>query len=905
MRKLQTRQKKNGLGSQSIAQSVFSQIDRVRIIEAALVSARTDSNSTPFIVDINASVALLQDAESIARQLPLRCLFELAPTLAVWAILRPLALNYGTSTKDVYLHISRFVGENFDSIAERDDLKTSFRRAAQSLGLPVHGNDPTNLFFAPLGPVHSQHAALARAFIATALYLGPPAIEDTAAARHWQRSAVRDRCPNLTRLKAAIHFDAEAYVARRFEAWRQGAEATSASETHLFAAYDLAAQKLGYTRTDLVGPPQLCWYEDHLVLEVEFSSTPQSMKLGAFPSSVSSGERVRVPPPWSKAILWTAHKITQDIAIAPNKGEVFLFDADNGTLLARVPEDQSDVELAAERLVALTRYAFSCESFGQAIPAQDPDLNVAWVNTGETLVFDDRRNLAISRPREEAVWISAPVLGRGRGRALYACDGFLNIKIDPDIGGRKRIVRTRFGEEVHFHEVDLGPKGEASMAFSNADLDKSSDPTEVLFEVLAPGSAGDLNARGAIYTRCWIWPGLPKPMKDLARVPMPSNIDRARCAGLLFLDGTLSIDPHADQETPILGIHGTERSHEFKLVARSEKLWHYQVQFHKRRFVSRGTTLHFGYQNRHDTLILHSTDRNASLLVLGREIRHPFLQRQTIEIGASQLESAIDKDDRIALRRAYGGVDLLARVQHISDPSGLTINEDYDLVRLKVNPRTACNALRVRIESVDSPILEGEYAFSSIPAKIPPLSAVDVYQDTFSKELEILLRTEKLPSPARVTFTVRDDIGNYAILQDARKAPIAVGLSGVVKDPTPKDLLSLAQLLSDPEPQSLNGQVMQALSPAYEATLDHIGSSRMLTPIKQILTITRSDGQPPRHDLVAAAPWIFEAPPAAFSGLDASSGLAQICVMASAPSPSPPKSRWRHASFHLARPSTI
>ncbi len=824
----------------------------------------------------------------MARELPLRRLFDLAPTLAVWAVLRPLALNYGASTKDVYVHISRFVAESFDDASERDDLKFRFRKAARSLGLPVHGNEPTNLFFSPLGPVRAQHSELARAFVTTALRLGPPAIEDTAAARHWQRHAVRDRCPNHTRLKAAIDFDAEAYVARRFEAWRHGADPTGENETHLFAAYDLAARNLGHTRSDLVGPPQLFWADDSPGLEVELSRTPQSLRLGAFPSRIAAGDRVRVPPPWSRTIRWTAGSITQDVSLAPDEGEVFIFDADSGSLLARVPEDESDVELAAERLVILTQYAFTSPSFGGSIPAQDPDFHVAWVNVGETLAFDGRSDLALVHPREEAVWIDAPILGRDGGRALYACDGVLNIKIDPDIGGRTRIVRTRFGDEVHFHEIDLGPAGEATMAFSEARLDRSSDPAEVLFEVLTPGAVGDLDARGAMFIRCWVWPGLPAPEEDLLRVPIPSNIDRARCAGLLLLDGTLSVDPHADQECPILGIHSTGRSHEFQLVARSEKLWQYHVDLHERRFVPRGATLQFGHVNRHDTLLLRSPDRNASLLVLGQEIRRPFLQRQTIEIGASQLETAHDGDDRIALRRADGRVDLLARLQRISDPAGLEITESEDEVSLQVTPQSTCNALRVRIEPVASPVLEGEYAFSGIPAEIAPLPAVKASRDAFSGQIEIQLRTENLPTPARVTFTVRDDTGRHTLLRDVRKAPIAIGLPGDLRDPLPKHLLGLARLLADPEPQSLGGQVMQALSPAYEAALDRVGVSRMLGPIKQILAVTREDEQPPRHDLVAAAPWIFEAPPLAFGGLDARSGLSQIGAMAFTPAPSPP-----------------
>ena len=185
-------------------------------------SAWTGANSTPFLVDVPVSKEVQEAAERIVSHVRLCTLFLNCPTLATWAVLTPLARNYDASTKDVYLHISRFVREDYSDSASRDDLKSRYQTAARKLGLPVSGSHPTEIFFAPLGPARSQHGALSRAFVWATINLGPPAIEDAPSARAWQRRAVFSRCPTLTRLKATIAFDQSAHCARRFEAWRRG-----------------------------------------------------------------------------------------------------------------------------------------------------------------------------------------------------------------------------------------------------------------------------------------------------------------------------------------------------------------------------------------------------------------------------------------------------------------------------------------------------------------------------------------------------------------------------------------------------------------------------------------------------------------------------------------------------------
>ena len=119
--------------------------------EDAFRSAWTGANSSPFLVDVPISNKVKEVAEKVVSQVPLFTLFLSCPTLATWGVLTPLARNYDASTKDVYLHISRFVRENYFDPASRGALKSWYQTAARKLGLPVSGSHPTELFFAPLG----------------------------------------------------------------------------------------------------------------------------------------------------------------------------------------------------------------------------------------------------------------------------------------------------------------------------------------------------------------------------------------------------------------------------------------------------------------------------------------------------------------------------------------------------------------------------------------------------------------------------------------------------------------------------------------------------------------------------------------------------------------------------------
>lgn len=866
--------------------------DKKRLIELEAVfhAAWTGSGSSPFISELPLKEKTLSETHELVKKFPTFLLFKMVPTIAVWSVLRPLSLHYGGGSKEVYAHIGEFLGRSFATLDERDALKFDFRKFGRSLGLPVSGNMPTELFFSPLGPARQQMPALAEAFVVTTILYGPPAIEDTAAARRWQRRAVADRCPGLTRLRATIAFDSSAWCARRFEAWRQGHDAITETERYLFEAYDAAANLNGRKLKDLVGPPQLCWSADRLVLEAESSPSPQKLKLGAFPTPVPGGGQVTLPTPWPQGVDWSYGSANQRILITPGDGEVLIFDADAGRLLARIGADQDELEVAAAHLVILAQSQFESPTFGSAIPAMDPAYRVAWVDANETLRFQGGWDLKLRAPREEAVWVDGTVIGRDGGHALYASDGDLRLKIDPEIGGPARIIRMRMGAVTRFVPIEVKTVAPVLVPFSDFGLSGPNAPGEAVFEVLVPGAIGDGEARATLSTRCWVWPGLQTPQGDLSDVRIPDNLVPARCAGVRILVGKISVDPEASEETPIVGLAGSDRTHEFHLTARGEKLWHNQIQSGARSFVPQGGVIVMGHDNRHDTLMLRSPDRTANLLVLGREIRKPFHQRQSLEFGAEKLQAPLDGDDRIALIRETGRVDVLARIQRRTDPAELTLSETSDRIYLSVSLSSSCDALRIRFEDTTGETLVGETAFGREPVSLPTLPGTRVGYDPDSRRLSITLERGSLPVPARASFQVRSDGLRFEDIRDARNARVAVGLSGTPKSPGQAQLTQLARLLSEPEPDDLSGQLRKALTPAYAEMVRSIaGTSRLIGPIRGILGVVRPDDGVPRHDLVAVAPWIFEAQLHSFSGIAPETGLAPLSGMAShsAPDPAP------------------
>ncbi len=859
--------------------------DPVSDIEDAFRAAWTGHFSTPFIADLHLPAPLLEAATAMVRKVRLKVLFARSPTLAVWAVLYPLSRNYGATTSDVYLHISRFTGEDYSDVVSRDALKSDFRRAARKIGLPVHGNDPSTLFFAPLGPPRARHGDLAQAFVDAALKIGPPAIEDTLAARSWQRRAVDERCSNLPRLRETVQFDTSAHCARQFEAWRQGKPARGESETHLFSAYDRAAKMHGRSRTDIIGPPRILWLSDDLGLEAEPSRLQQSMRLGAFPTRMPAGQKFRVPAPWPEKISWSAGTIRQEVPFAPSRDEVLVFDADSGTCFARVDADQVSLDVPAENLLILSRSDFTSPSFGAAIPTRDPAIKAAWIAPNETLEFEGRGDLHLLKPQENAIWLDGVVLGRDGGRALYASDAALVVHINPEIGGASRIVRARFCDIVRYMNLSVAQDGSARVDLSTLGLSQPNDPCEVIFDILAPGAAGDLEARAELSTRCWIWPGVATPVSEIAGVRLPGNFNAARSGGLRIEGDKLSIDPRSDVEVPILGLKDADRVREFALAARSEKLWHCRILPGDRVYVPRGKILLLGPDNRHDTLTLRSQDRDASLLILGVEKRRPFFKRNVIEIPASELEPGPGGDDRIAVRRRDGRVDILARLHRVHGFADLTLDEDDHTIRLSLAPRRPMTGLRARIETVSGQVIEGDYSFNHDPGELVPLTGIFSRINPATGRVDVEVDRSIRSGSSRILFDLRVPGGALVPLTDGNGTRVAIGLSGPADNRDLKTLTALARFLAQPEPEALSGQLSAALMPAYQATFDVVGVSRMAGSIKPVLNVVRADGAPPRHDLVGVAPWIFEAPATAFAGLHDDSGLAPLARMSAMTAP--------------------
>ncbi|OOY31105.1 hypothetical protein [Thioclava sp. F36-6] len=862
-------------------------IDDLNLIEKEMQSLWTAEGATPFLADLRLTDELFTSARRAARQYSIGLLLTRFPTLGVWAVLYPLSKNYSAKDRDVYPHLEEFLKEPLQNEGRRN-LKAVFITAARRIGIPVvSSTDPTAVFFAPLGAPEPQHSNLAKAFILRALQKGPPAIEDTVASRHWQRLAVINYCSGQPRLIAPIRFDESAHYARRFDAWRRGASGVGAGEISLFEAYDTFASRMGQKRSDFVGPPLVIWHRNGLGLLPETSSKSQSIKDGLFPRQIPGGKRTSITAPWPDTIKWIAGPANIDVAFAPVENEVMIFDADSGALLQRVNEAIDQVEVPATRLIALSKTNFNASGFGEAIPTADPAVLSAWIEAGEMLTFSDRSPLQITAPIDTAIWFDGTVLGRNGTSALYANDLKVFMRLDPAVGGIERILRAQIGTASRYRSICIDAKNEASITFDDFGFAPDNNPGKITFEVLVPGAAGELTARADLKATSWVWAGVPPPPGDLENVRVPSNYVPARSSGL-HIDSfdRLSVDSRSDVETPILGLKFEEKTFEFDLVARSEKLWHFRIASNDQVFVPKGGTVTFGYDNRHDMLRLRCHDRNADLIVLGKQINRPFIQRQIFEIGAEKLE--VDTgDDRIAIRRSDGRLDLLARLRRVVDAGSLSLREDDNTVVLTFRPHDEVDALRVHVEKVEKDTDTGDYAFGVLPASLPPLPGILTTRDQATKLITVRVDKTQVAGPARITFETISAAGALEPVRDGSRSPVAVGLAGSVPFADRAAVIKLAAMLADPEPEELNGQVSKTLYPVYAQAFEALSTNRIVGAVKPILNVTRRGGGTARHDIVGVAPWVFEAGAHALSGLSEGTGFAGLDLMRSIHAPDP------------------
>lgn len=877
-------------------------IDDLSQIERQMQSLWTADGTTPFIADLQMSEELFSSAKRAARQYSIRLLLSKFPTLGVWAVLYPLLKNYAAKDRDIYRHLEAFLNEPLDN-DERRALKSRFVTAARQIGIPIaQSTDPTQVFFAPLGAPEPQHTNLARAFLCTAIFRGPPAIEDTVAARHWQRLAVANYCSTQPRLKTPIWFDESAHYARRFDAWRHGDAGVGPGEAALFDAYDRFAKKVGRKRSDFIGPPAIIWHRNGLALLPETSSKTQTIKDGLFPRQIPDGKPASIQAPWPETIKWSSEAASFDVAFAPQENEVLVFDADSGTLIQRVDDTTSEIEVAATHLIALCRSTFSSPSFGNAIKAADPTILSAWFSNNETITFTDRGPLKITAPIDTAIWFDGTVIGRNGANALYANDLMILLRLDPSVGGAERIVRARMGQVCRYRSVIVDSKNEARIPIADFGFDQATAPGKIIFEVLVPGAAGDFNARADSKATSWVWPNVAPPEGDLENVQVPSNYSPARSAGL-HVDSydRLSVDPHAEAETPILGLTLDEQTYEFDLVARSEKLWHFRIASNDQVFVPKGGTITIGYDNRHDMLRLRCHDPDADLIVLGYQINRPFIQRQIVEIGSEKLEEDTG-DDRIAIKRSDGRLDLLARLRRVADTGALSLREDDQTITLCLRPRDDPQGIRIVQENVRGEDIIGEYGFGVIPTELPPLQGIFVTRNQSDGFVTISVDKSRVHGPGRLTFRTISSTGALEVIKYGARAPLAIGLVGDLPNANRSDLASLAKLLTDPEPDALGGHVSKALYPTYQAAFNAVASNRSIGAIKHALNTTPHDGGIARHDIVGVAPWVFEAGAHALSGLSKGTGFSSLSLLTEIQMPSPkpnldcqhPLGEWLH-----------
>jgi hypothetical protein len=829
-------------------------------------------------------------------------LFRHAPALGVWGVLRSLVDSYGTTGIDVYPHITPYFREDFSDQESRNILKAAFRKAARKIGLPVESNDPTSLFFPPLGSSKAHHDHLARAFVATALSVGPPAIEDTAAARHWQRRAVKNHCIGLSRLHAPIIFDLSAHCARRFEAWRKGEEPLTDRECHLFAAYDRAISAYGRTRRDIVGPPSLVWINDQLTLAVEKSNHPQSVRKpgDAFPTQVASGKSIGMKPPWPSQIQWMHRHSMTEIDFAP-QDELLVFDADSGRLIQRVDRETQELEVSAERLVVLAPSSFESRDFGPSFPAADPSFQVAWVSGRDQLSFGGLPKLAFRSPSETALWVTGQVIGQDGSQALYDISGGIRLQLDPEVGGRDRILRARLASgEIRFASVEVDAAGSCVIPFSALRLDHPGSPQPILFEILAPGSAGNLEERAELTTRAWIWPGVVLPQEGLLSLPCPDNLEIGHSAGLKILDDRIEADPGHDQASALIGLSADGKTRAFALRFKIDRLWHCWIASGSRKLVPQGIVLTLGTENRHDTFQIASSDRDADILVFGKRIVRPFFARREWEIGASEIETLAPEDDRIALVRKSGRIDVLARLLRLENPSGLSLSETEKSLTLALTSPYPCDAIEVRVEFASGADIRGQVSLGRLPTSLSPFPGLSASLDPTTSRLEVSLDLVHLPGPGRALIGLRKTgKPSYLPLQDSDLRLIYLGipetqvhLRNQLNDQQKATWLgNLARFLAEPASPHLLGQIRTALDPVYREIFEDLGRGQMLRRILPALTVMREEGRLPRNDILGLAPWVLEVSSPAYQALPLGSSLhlltriPQTCPLADRPDP--------------------
>lgn len=623
------------------------------------------------------------------------------------------------------------------------------------------------------------------------------------------------------------------------------------------------------------------------------------LDLGPQPRPVAGGARVAYPAPWKAQVRWSCGSMASPIAAGPDLHEVLVFNEAGGALLARTDRGQKRIEVAAQRHVVITRAPFTASSFGPALPAPDPDCYIAWTEAGDRLDFDDGRTLDVVEPQEAALWIDAPVLGRSGSMPLFGCDGGLELRLEPGLGSPERIIRARTGDRVRYASVTTDAGGHARLSLAGLALDRPDDPARIRFEALAPGAAGDLEARAELAVTAWIWPGVTGAAATAETLPAPGNFVAARSAALQRQGDFLHVDLRADVDAPILGLQDAEGVREFRLSVRGERLWHVRVGEGVRDLVPRRARLVFGHANRHDSLILRSDDRDADLVVLGQVHRRPFLWRDTIEITSGQLHGAqpqgsAGQDDRIMLRRADGRHDILAHLIRIDEPESAHLTEDETGIRLSLGLPARPDALRIRIESATGRIEEGAAAFAGMPVDAPLPAGTSVEHDPETRRATIRIARPGAEAPAIARLFLRQAGGDhFAPILDADGAQFALAIDGTALAPDPATALRLARFLAEPAPAALGGQVERVIGPHYARAMDALGAARMVGRVKPVLALAREGDGVPRHDLIGVAPWLFEAPPSAFVGLAPASGLAALEGMRDVPpvDPAPPDPR--------------
>jgi hypothetical protein len=723
-------------------------------------------------------------------------LLQKFPNVTAWAMCASLLENYGNGSQEIWPLIGRLFGKE-PSLPERTGIVDAFKSACRKIGLVTDGFDRNvDVFLIHVGVAKGQLGHVAKAFLQQEAANGLPSSDDVVQLNRWEDDAVLTYLPVGVQVpERPILHDETAWMAALFLKWRidpSVMKQQSAFSNEFANAIEQVQKEIGSSALLATQPaPRLVWQDGRPQIQLPPGAGRLMVRIGDQILKLQRGQTWPLPQPLPLQLSWIVDGESRHLSLYDTP--FILFNPEDGRQL--VPRKGMNEWLVLASVAIVT----SSEEFridGVEADLFGPKLYAATINLrGKPAVLSAaKQTITLRGSQRTRIGVEGtPIASQiGRGGSLWSNKADVvvqaalysdqQIMLKAECDGASGMVECKLDEE------DVG-RIKLEYILSSLQKESLSNPTRLILTMMRREDGQDIETR--IKREIFVWPSYTGQDGVVLACDVPPTNYVAKASKYISRDDTnnLCLDRKGGFDKALVAFEIDAEVRQF-LVDWPETSIVLERSSGSREHLAIGSAIILSANDWNASLVVRSPNRQAALIIAGRQLDRPFVNTGSWVIPLRQLYM---KHDNHIYLQSGSSQTLLARIETVAAPKNISVNHRGDGVTLQISVTFSIGGALISTEDENGTFEVSEFSYDHLPIDTPAALNVAVKKTSDNTVTIILKNSQNLEGMGLSDVSLRQTGNrNWTRLSKNRGDRIAVAVRAY--DQTVVTVASMARL---------------------------------------------------------------------------------------------------------------